>query len=225
MPTRYLGLALYAEGPTDERFLSPLLLRLCADICNRFSRHPVEFNDEMLILRHGAKLGGAPRDERIVAAARQAMGAWSILFVHADADGDPVRARRERAQPAIDRLGEAFPGQGQGVAVVPIQESEAWAICDGDAIRAVFGSTLADRDLGLPANAKAVERLADPKQSLSGAFVASHAGVRRRASRSVSDTLGALGEQVSLDRLRELSAFQSLEAELRQALTALQVLD
>ena len=32
---QYLSLALYAEGPTDYRFLSPLLQRLCEDICLR----------------------------------------------------------------------------------------------------------------------------------------------------------------------------------------------
>lgn len=29
----YLGLALFAEGPTDHRFLKPLLRRLCENVC------------------------------------------------------------------------------------------------------------------------------------------------------------------------------------------------
>ena len=33
----YLGLALYAEGPTDYYFLRPLLPRLCEDICLRMA--------------------------------------------------------------------------------------------------------------------------------------------------------------------------------------------
>ena len=32
---QYLGLALYAEGKTDYRFLRPLLLRLCLSACGR----------------------------------------------------------------------------------------------------------------------------------------------------------------------------------------------
>ncbi|KQP12264.1 DUF4276 family protein [Pseudorhodoferax sp. Leaf267] len=221
----YLGLALYAEGPTDERFLGPLLLRLCVDICNRASRQMVEINDEVLVLRHPTGLADAPREERVAAAAQQALGAWSILFVHADADGDAARARQERAQPALDRLRDEFAALGQGVAVIPVRETEAWAICDGDALRSVFGSTLNDQALRLPANARAVERLADPKQCLHDAFAASHAGMRRRQSRSVHETFGALGEQVALDRLRGLQAFEALENELTQALVALRVLD
>lgn len=46
----FLGLALYAEGRTDERFLGPVLQRLCGDVCARQSRRPVQFNDEVLML-------------------------------------------------------------------------------------------------------------------------------------------------------------------------------
>lgn len=221
----YLGLALYAEGRTDERFLGPVLQRLCGDICARESRHVVQFNDEILPLTHSPKLQHALREDRILDAARQAEGAWSILFVHADADGDTNKARRERAQPGLDRLREAFDQTCQGVAVIPVRTTEAWALCDGDALRQVFGTTLDDRALALPASAKAVEGLADPKQCLAAAFASSQAGGRRRSSRTVNERLGALGEQVALAHLRQLTAFQNLEGELKQALRALRVLE
>lgn len=222
----YLGLALYAEGPTDERFLSPVLLRLCADVCAQESRYQVEINDEMLVLGHSPKLKDAPRAERVAEAARQARGAWSILFVHADADGDHAKARRERAQPALDRLRLEFDQGGQGVAVIPVQATEAWAICDGDAIRRVFGTTLTDRALALPSNVAAIERMADPKQCFHASFSASRVTAgRRRPSRSADETLGALGECVAMERLRQLTGFRVVENELRQALRAVHVLD
>ena len=40
---KYLGLALYAEGPTDHEFLSPLLLRVCEDLALR-SGQPIELS-------------------------------------------------------------------------------------------------------------------------------------------------------------------------------------
>lgn len=221
----YLGLALYAEGRTDERFLGPILQRLCGDICARESRHLVQFNDEILALTHSPKMQNAHRDERILDAARQAQGAWSILFVHADADGDEAKARLERAQPAIDRLREAFDQKCQGVAVVPVRTTEAWALCDGNALRQVFGTTLNDHALGVPASAKAIEALSEPKLCLEAAFSVSQAVGSRRASRTVNERLGALGEQVALASLRRLEAFQRLEAELKQALRVLRVLD
>ena len=221
----YLGLALYAEGRTDERFLGPVLQRLCGDICARESRQVVQFNDEILPLMHSPKWQHAPREDRILDAARQAEGAWSILFVHADADGDAVKARRERAQPGLEQLRAVFGQACQGVAVVPVRTTEAWALCDGDALRQAFGTPLDDKALALPASAKAVEGLADPKQCLEAAFKASQAGGRRKRQHSVNERLGALGEQVALARLRQLTAFQTLEAELKQALRTLRVLE
>ena len=49
---QYLSLALYAEGPTDYRFLSPLLQRLCEDICLRDALDLVEVS-EVLALEEG----------------------------------------------------------------------------------------------------------------------------------------------------------------------------
>ena len=100
----YLGLALYAEGRTDERFLSPLLLRLCGDICGFESTRLVEINDEVLVLAHSAKAQDAGRENRILEAAKQASGAWSILFVHADADRDAKRARQRNVSMTLRHL-------------------------------------------------------------------------------------------------------------------------
>lgn len=220
----YLGLALYAEGRTDERFLGAVLQRLCGDICARESRQPVQFNDEVLALAHSSKLQHAPREERILDAARQAQGAWSILFVHADADGDAARARHERAQPGLEKLRAEFGQECQGIAVIPMQTTEAWALCDGNALRRTFGTTLDDSSLGLP-SLRTLEKMADPKQCLEAVFKASQLGARRRRQHGVSERLGTLGEQVGLSRLRMLSAFQNLEAELKQALHTLRVLE
>ena len=46
---QYLSLALYAEGPTDYRFLSPLLQRLCEDICLRDALDLVEVSEVLAL--------------------------------------------------------------------------------------------------------------------------------------------------------------------------------
>ena len=217
----YLGLALYAEGPTDYNFLCPLLARLGEDVCTRDAEHAVEAS-EGLRLAHTPAADEASRVERIVRAAREARNAWRILFVHADGAGDPERKRKEQAQPAIDRLYQEHADARLGVAVIPVRETEAWAIVDGDALRSVFGTTLSDEALGLPSSAGVAEGAPDPKALLNTAFNATHpSGLRRR--RGVSPMLNALGEQVSLPRLRGLAAFSLLEHELRQALRQLSI--
>ncbi|MCK2097449.1 DUF4276 family protein [Thauera aromatica] len=219
----YLGLALYAEGPTDYYFLRPVLLRLCEDICLHEANQAVEFGEEVISLNEPARVKDAPREERIVEAAREARGAWRIVFIHTDGAGSAERARATCAQPAIDRLAQELPNDGVGVAVVPIRETESWALADGDAIRKVFGTLLSDSALGLPRNAPSVETMLDPKKALDDAFLKTNPTSRKRRH-GASPMLNALGESVSLERLRLLPGFQALEHELRQELEGLGIL-
>ena len=218
---RYLGLALYAEGSTDYHFLRPLLQRLCEDLCASEAVNPVDVS-EVLALNHPAETNDEPREQRVLAAAKEAQGSWCILFVHADGASDPARARNEQVVPSLELLREAFKDKGVGVAVVPVRETEAWAIADGDAIRSAFGTSLNDGQLGLPAR-RAVEAAADPKAVLLAAFHATNPSGRRR-KQGTSPYLNTLGEAVSLEHLREIGAFNRLVVELRAALRQLEIL-
>lgn len=218
---QYLGLALYAEGSTDYQFLCPLLLRLCESACAQAAQ-PVEIGG-VLPLDDTHAMRAAPRGERIAQAAQEAAGAWNLLFVHADADGDAERALRERVTPGLGRVRDAARPRAEGVAVVPVQETEAWVLADGDALRAVFGSTLTDNALGLPAHVAAIEHLAEPKLALQEAFLATRPN-GRRARAGATPLFNALGEQVALDRLRALPSFRTLELDLHMALQRLQIL-
>jgi hypothetical protein len=218
----FIGLALYAEGPTDYYFLRPLLLRLCSDICLRKASAPVEFSEEVLALNHSKAAEDSPRPQRILDAAKQARGASRILFVHTDGAGDPERIRQTLAEPALDLLRQECAADGIGVAVVPVRETEAWSLVDGSALRSVFGTSLDDRQLGLPPIGN-VESLPDPKRTLDDAFAATNPPPSRRR-KGASPMLSALGDTVSIDRLRYLSGFQRLEEELERALHQLNVL-
>ena len=219
---QYLGLALYAEGPTDYYFLRPLLQRLCEDICAKESPHAVEFA-EVLALDDDSDLQNASREQRILGAAHEARGAWRILFVHTDGAANPAQAREHLAQPAIDLLRRDWGDTGIGVAVMPIRETESWAICDVEALRRVLGTTLSPAELGLPATPAAVESAFDPKLILKNAFLATQPSGRRKRH-GIAPMLNALGEQVALRNLRALSGFMTLESELRSALRTLHIL-
>lgn len=214
----YLSTALYCEGSTDAHFLRPVLQRACAALCDRDANAPVETSD-VLVLDDAPADRSLPRDQRVLRAATAADGAWLILFVHADADGDAARAMAERVKPAQVLLEDRFGAAGRsGVAVVPVRSTEAWMLADGDALRTAFGTRKSDEALGLlPLHVQGLERCADPKLALQTVFERSRGQTRGRA-RSVSPYLGLLGEQVSLTRLRTLLAYASMEAELRAAL-------
>ncbi len=216
----YLGLALVAEGPTDYRFLSPVLYRLTEDLCLSFGATTIEVGP-VTALEPDPRTG-ADRTTQIVEAARAAAGSYHLLFMHTDGDGDHEAALRERFEPwcrgleSLDRMDE------RSVAVVPVREMEAWALCDGDALRGAFGSTLNDERLGLPPRPAEVERARDPKRLLQSAY--ERVFRPRRPRRSVAATLEAIAERVRLERLRLVPAFARLEADLRSALEELRYL-
>jgi len=221
---RYLGLALFAEGPTDHRFLSPILRRTAEELCLQYSTDQIEISN-MLELHSPLQYRNQDRARRIVEAARQARGAYNILFMHTDGASDPERAWQERIRPAVQRLiVECANVQERPVAVVPIRETEAWALVDGEALRGAFGTVLDDVDLGIPNRPREVERIADPKQALDRAFDRV-IGSRRRRKKKAPVFLNVIGERVRLALLRQVPAFQRFEQDLRTALTDLGCLD
>jgi hypothetical protein len=213
---RWLGTALYAEGPTDVRFLQPLLQRACAQMCLTGCSEPVEVSD-VLDLQPLPRTHGQPRAQRIAAVAREARVAWSILFIHADSDGDQGRAIQERIEPARALLQAEWGAQS--VAVVPVRMTEAWVLADFQALKGAFGTTMSEHDLGLAdAEAHGPDRLTDPKATLEAAFRASRG---RRRARSVAPYFGMIGETASFDELRKLDAYRRMEGELRLSLRTL----
>lgn len=212
---RWLGLALVAEGPTDERFLGPLLRRVVVEACLELCRSEVEVGDVAPVWRPGP--GRPPLADFIVETAQRCRETAHILFVHTDGGGDPDRARRKRFQPAVERV-SAEPGLPRMVAVIPVRETEAWLLADGDAIRAAFGTTLDDARLRLPARSVEVERVPDPKALLDQVIAAAHGGRLRRTHPSASPYFDVLGERVRLDSLRQLPAYRRFESDLRSVL-------
>src|SRR5215831_18317209 len=206
---RYLGLALFAEGITDHRLLAPILRRATEDLCNQFADDRIEIG-EVLELHSPAQYRDRDRATRILEAAREARGAYSVLFIHTDGAGNPDSARRERVEPAVRRIADGLMQQHEWtVAVVPVRETEAWALVDGDALRAAFGTILDDSNLGVPERPSEAEKIHDPKQMLQRAFVRV-VGTRRLKKKKVAAFLDVIGERVQLGRLREVPAFQRL---------------
>lgn len=217
---RYLGLALFAEGITDHRFLAPILRRVTEDLCLQFASDIVEIG-EVVELHTPAQHRGENRETRILEAAREARGAYGILFIHTDGAGDPDSALKERVQPAAQWIAHELTREYERtVAVVPVRETEAWALVDGDALRAAFGTMLDDMSLGIPRRPREVERVLNPKQILNQAF-ANVIGTRRLKKKKAEAFLDAIGERVRLVRLREVLAFQRFERDLQAALLGL----
>jgi Domain of unknown function (DUF4276) len=213
---RYLGLALHCEGPTDRRFLEPLLRRALLQLIARNFAAAVDIAEQFV------DLAATSRDlEHIARQISDAALAIDLVFLHADGGNEPDRARRERIDPVVggiqaDRLLPLVP-------VVPVRETEAWLLADPEGIRRTFGTTRSIEELGLPANAGDVEHVPDPKALLATDYqrTVGAGRRRRRAVRGYQGFFALLGEQVALARLEDVPAFRRFEADLIDALRQL----
>lgn len=218
---QYLGLALFAEGSTDHKFLRPLLRRVTEDICASRAFEQVEVSD-VLELHSPLGMLEESRANRITEAAREAVGAWNLLFIHTDGAGDPFLARQERIRPASQLIrAELGSSGGSVVGVVPVRETEAWAMADGEALRQAFGTSLDDGALSIPTHSHLVEHIQDPKTALENAWRAARGGRSGRRKTKAAAFLEGVGERIRLERLRDVPAFQAFETDLVAALNAL----
>ncbi len=192
---RYLALALYSEGPSDHRFLAKVIYRSSYWLCATLGRSRVEVKEEVIDLDAPHKFRQGSRDTRILEAARAAIDTFNILFVHSDGAGDALGARDNNIQPAVNLITQELPYAEIGtVPVVPVRETEAWVLADGDALRDAFGTSLEDDRLGLPIRARQAERITDPKQALEKAFTATLVGRKSKRPRKTSQYLELIGE-------------------------------
>jgi Domain of unknown function (DUF4276) len=197
-------MALVSEGISDDRFLLPVLQRSAAQLC------PADAQVDQAFSVRAAAGPAAVAD--VVTALANRSGAFRLIVVHHDGGSDPDDARSRWVSSLEDRW-RAAGNSEPVVGVVPVRETEAWALADPLVLRAMLGRSRSDRSLGLPPRPADLERLPDPKRTLRLLF--------ERHRRWDPEYLQGLGAGVSLDRLRELPAFRRWENDLEAALKSL----
>ena len=203
---RYLAAALISEGKSDDEFLPRLLTRLLEDVGLRECTETVEVAD-VLRLRHRSR---PPTIDEVLSLVDGSAGSFPLVFYHRDQGASPSRVEREWLTPLLARWGS----RGERlVPVVPVRETEAWLLADGDALRTAFGVRWSDRELGLPSEPARVEQVADPKA------VVNRLG--DRVGRGADRYFERLGGLVSLEVLGRVPAFARLRADIIGALTGL----
>ena len=213
-----LVLALYAEGRTDERFLPIIIQRTAEDILLRRGRRTIDVLEPTPIngdIDHQVER----RKDRIVEAARRALG-FHVLIVHADADHPtPERALNERIMPGILAAARKDNTCRLLVPLVPVRMTEAWMLADPQALSQVIGTNLTAQDLGLPERPHQVESEPQPRQRLREATCRARAQYPRRRRRlDLGELYEPLARQIRLERLRGVPAYQRFVTDLTKAL-------
>ncbi len=209
MSELWIRAGLFAEGPTDYRFLLPLLDKLLIDL---LARHfPGRHTHEPSLGIDATTATGPRRASRIADAIAQHWNSCTLFVVHSDGAGDPERERDNNINAGL-LAAQAWAresGQDEPVLVaacVPVRETEAWMLADLTVFKTLMRS---DAPEGLP---KDPERVLDPKRELERLL--GHG--RRRL-----DPYDYFGKNVALDPLRRLPAFLRFETELLAAVHAL----
>lgn len=198
----YLRAGLYAEGPTDYAFLSPLLDRLVDELAASLFAGRYELGDCLGIdAPQGAP---ANRAERIAAAIHEHWDRCTVFVIHSDGAGDPERARREQVTPGIDAARSRRADRPVAAAAcIPVREMEAWMLADPDVFQLIGGTT--------PRCPAAPEGELDPKATLRRLL--GESGVRR-----LRPDYAIFGANVRFECLRRLPAFVAFERDLTRAL-------
>ena len=87
-----------------------------------------------------------------------------LIFIHRDSDSRDSTGRHAEITSAAIELG----CESKVVAIVPVQETEAWLLTEESAIREVVGRPSGKAPLGLPA-VQRIEDVANPKEVLESA--------------------------------------------------------
>jgi hypothetical protein len=192
---RYLTTALLCEGREDEMFLGAVIERQVREL----GLLEPGFGSGAVELQDCRTTWAA---ERVDSAVLEAAAVFDLVFVHNDYN------ERGKIEALRTRVADTLPSHTRLVAVVPIRETEAWLLADPEALPR-GGS----RDAA-PVSPRAAESIADPKKPLAIAL-------GRPLDAASAEYIG---ENISLERLARVPAYQSFLQDLTTALKELNFL-
>jgi len=202
------------EGPTDDA-LVPHLEKLCI-FCGAEEANGIAVDWRRIPERPSKKV-----KDKIRLALELEPGA-NLIFIHRDADHPDPEPRHEEIHRALEDLRLEIPG----VAVVPVQETEAWLLLDEMEIRRAAENPNGKAPLNLPAPTR-VEEIARPKELLFETLLkASELSGRRREKfkKTLQQRRRLLLERLDPEgEVRRLRAWQRLRAELAETIPTLEL--
>ena len=179
-----------------------------------------EGNKEVIVPQAGVNFG--LNDRTVEAVAKEACEdreLFHIWFIHADTGGRNLEATAsERGRSYSEKARDLcnLP-TNRNIFINPRKETEAWLLCDRKALYKAFGLAQNYKDAQLP-EPNLCETVQDPKQIL-------NSFARRVNEKRYSAGAAALYASIAINQdlslLRQLTAFQSFEVQVRSALRTL----
>ncbi|WP_445082164.1 hypothetical protein [Candidatus Marithrix sp. Canyon 246] len=109
------------------------------------------------------------------------------------------------------------------VAVVPIQETEAWMLADKELLKKEINTDETDIKLGIH---RAPESIANPKEVIENAIRVTRKNLtkKRRRNLSISDLYLPIGQGMDLKKLESLASYQDFKENIKKAFRKLNLL-
>lgn len=214
-----LSLALYSEGPTDNRFLPSVIRKTARCILDEHLQSHIEIS-----AIHSIEVKKKNRPESILQAAYDASG-YHALIIHADADSPKAdRARGERYEPGLRLIQQASGYLCKSLLpIIPIQAIEAWMLADFELLLAKIGTKLHPDDLNIPEKASMVESISKPKRRLEEAVQRAYVErSKRRRDTDIAFLYEPMGEETNLERLKQVPSYNQFVYDLTEVLASLQ---
>ena len=220
--TKQIFIGLFAEGRTDERFLQSVVRKAFNEMAFE-AVGDFEFYIEPINIERS----GLSYMEQVLDAAKNGVEKYgiTILCLHKDADEDnDINAFQNAIEPAIQRLQQSDDTYCKTiVSVVPIQMIEAWLLADKQLFKNALGTDKPDLELGIEKHPEAIR---NPKDVIADAIRIAqlHRTKRRRMDLTIADIYMPLGEEISIEKLSQLSSFNKFRQSVRSAFVSLNYL-
>ncbi|AUS78088.1 DUF4276 domain-containing protein [Actinoalloteichus sp. AHMU CJ021] len=198
---RPLNTAILVEGPTDETFFRVIVFRALRDIGNTGTSAGFDLAEPLTFRRRQDR----PWQRFTEQVAELTPRPDLVFFHYDDKNGDE---RKRSWVPMLSCWETAGRGGGPGlpplVELAPVREMEAWALADTELVNRLARRAPSAGDVFEADRLRDVERLSDPKKTLTEAM---NAGRGRRRRRDVEAYLPLLAERARHTELSRVPSY------------------
>lgn len=217
-----LFVGLMAEGPTDYRFLLPIIEKTLIDIALHASG---DIDISVFEVKY-EKNGGF--NDYVLSASKNGINDFGImlLVIHSDSDDSTsTDTYQNKILPAF-RFIEKQPDEDlcKGlVALVPVYETESWMLADKDLFKRKIGTNLSDAQLGIAGHP---ESFNNPKEKIESAIKIGRSTLPNKLKNNlkIGELYLTLGETITIDKLARFTSFQNFRTNIEEKLRNLNLL-
>ncbi|MBK8442874.1 MAG: DUF4276 family protein [Sphingobacteriales bacterium] len=206
-----LRITLIADGRSDSTLLE--VIKWVLD--NNYPEISIQKNfADFNILRNPPKTG----DIAAQIACAKIYYPFDLLFYHRDAESRDMEMIKKRKEEILRDVSV----QDIIVCVIPVEMMEAWFLIDKEAIKKAAGNRNYDGEMDIP-SIQRIEMVSNPKEKLHDLLKkASGLKGRRLKNFNVYQAVHLVAENIlDFSPLRQLSAFQSFENDLKEGVSTI----